>query len=151
MCGNAADADDVLSEALINAFRAMGSLQSQDQFQAWLVQIGRRVCGRLKKKDALKPYLLIDELDTSLIAAEDAQVNLEEAQLRGCLHSALDGLPVHYREVYELRDLQGRSAEETSQLLGITVPNVKSRLHRARALVRDYVDKGLAGLVACGD
>lgn len=149
MCGNAPDADDVLGEAMVNAFRAMESLQSPDQFQAWLVQIGRRVCGRLKKREALKPYMFIDDLDSISGLTTEAETNVSENELRRCLYAALDGLPTHYREVYELRDLQGRSADETAQALGITVANVKSRLHRARHLVREYVDKGLAGLVSC--
>ena len=147
MCGNADDADDVLSESLINAYRAMHQLSDEAAFQSWLAIIARRTCGRLKRREALAPVLRLAELSEQGIEPASAEPSLDtqviEAETKACLLHVMAGLPPIYREVYELRDLQDRPASEVAEQLGISVAAVKSRLHRARALVRAGIDSGL--------
>jgi len=149
MCGNQDDAEDVLAESLIKAWRAMGSLEDEANFQAWLAIIARRTCGRLRRRDALAPVVrLADLAEIGIepvapgVAPDQAAI---EAHTKQCLLAVIDSLTPMYRDVYELRDVQGLSAEETSQRLGITVAAVKSRLHRARAMVRERTDQSLMG------
>ncbi|MBB6049815.1 RNA polymerase sigma factor [Armatimonas rosea] len=148
MCGNADDADDVLSESLLSAYRAMHQLSDEAAFQSWLAIIARRTCGRLKRREALAPVLRLAELSEQGIEPASAEPSLDnqviEAETKACLLQVLTDLPPLYREVYELRDLQGRPASEVAERLGISVAAVKSRLHRARALVRAGIDSGLS-------
>jgi RNA polymerase sigma-70 factor, ECF subfamily len=148
MCGNADDADDVLSESLLNAYRAMHQLSDEAAFQSWLAIIARRTCGRLKRREALAPVLRLAELSEQGIEPASAEPSLDtqviEAETKSCLLHVMASLPPLYREVYELRDLQDRPASEVAEQLGISVAAVKSRLHRARALVRAGIDSGLS-------
>ncbi|MCX6366236.1 MAG: RNA polymerase sigma factor [Armatimonadetes bacterium] len=147
MCGNPDDAEDVLVESLLSAYRALPQLQNEAAFQGWLAIIARRTCGRLKRHEALAPVLHLAELSEHGIepvsGAPSPETLAIEAETKACLLSVIHGLPPLYREVYELRDVQEISASEVAQRLGITVAAVKSRLHRARALVRAGIDTGL--------
>jgi RNA polymerase sigma-70 factor (ECF subfamily) len=77
--------------------------------------------------------------DESLTA--DQVLDLE--QTHECVMRAFESLPDNYRDVYRLREIEGRSAEETARLLKLSVANVKARLHRARVRVREALDRAL--------
>ena len=147
MCGNADDAEDVLAESLLNAYRALHQLSDEASFQSWLAIIARRTCGRLKRREALAPVLRLAELSELGIEPASEAPSLDsqmiETETKACLLQVMAALPPLYREVYELRDVQDLSASEVAERLGITVAAVKSRLHRARALVRIGIDTGL--------
>lgn len=147
MCGNPDDAEDVLAESLLNAYRAMNQLHDEAAFQGWLAIIARRTCGRLKRRETLAPVLRLAEMEekgTEPISDSPSPETLAlEAETKACLLRVMTELPPLYREVYELRDLQDLPASEVAERLGITVAAVKSRLHRARALIRQGVDQGL--------
>lgn len=147
LCGNQDDAEDVLAEALLKAYRAADTLTDEAHFQGWLAIIARRTCGRMRRREAMAPVVrLADLAERGIEPASSAPLPDEqaiEAQTKACLLSVIDTLPPLYREVYELRDVQDLSASETAERLGITVAAVKSRLHRARAMVREGVDRGL--------
>lgn len=151
MCGNADDADDVLSDALLSAYRSLHQLSDEAAFQGWLAIIARRTCGRLKKREALAPLLKLTELEQigqePIDSAPSPEQQVLEAETKACLLRVMDQLPPIYREVYELRDVEGLSASTAAAQLGISVAAVKSRLHRARALVRAGIETGL-GLTA---
>lgn len=140
VCGNQADAEDVLQEALLNAYQALPTLRDRAAFQAWLVTIARNVCTRLRKKEALRPILQLPVPD--MLPGEDpsAESRLIDRDIEGCVRAALGRLPPHYRRVIELRDIEGVAASAVAHELGITVPAVKSRLHRARNLLRRELD-----------
>lgn len=147
MCGNRDDAEDVLVESLEKAYRGLGSLESEEAFRVWLAQIARRTCGRLKKREKMRPVLALASLESKGIepaGGEDVAEKVLEGQLKDCILRAFDTLPKPYAEVYSARDIEGRSAEETAERLGITVAAVKSRLHRARNMVRERIDCELA-------
>mgnify|MGYP000453940717 CR=1 FL=1 len=147
MCGNHDDAEDVLVESLAKAYRALDSLEHEDAFRSWLAQIGRRTCGRLKKRESMSPVLALASIEGTsaepTAAGEDPDEKMLEGQLKECILRAFATLPKAYAQVYEARDMEGLSAEETAQKLGLTVAAVKSRLHRARAMVRERIDCAL--------
>lgn len=146
MCGNREDAEDVLIEALLKAYRSLGQLEDEGAFRAWLAQIARRACGRLKKKEALIPVIGIDSMEGFDVvdAGPTPDQEVQAAQLKNCLQHGLEQLPRHYREVYELKDLDGMTIEQVASRLGISVANVKARLHRARIRLRELIDGSLA-------
>lgn len=136
VCGNREDAEDVLVEAILNAYRHYENLEDKERFQAWLAVIGRRVCGRIKKKESLLPLVELADRHPAVSEEPDFETN----ELVAKVHNALNVLSPDERPVFELRDLQGMSGEETAQRLGISVAAMKSRLHRARARIRKALD-----------
>jgi RNA polymerase sigma-70 factor (ECF subfamily) len=147
MCGNPDDAEDVLAESLLNAYKAMHQLSDPDAFQGWLAIIARRTCGRLRKREQLHPVLQLSSLqefgfDPAGTSGMPEQ-ELLEAETKSCIVRVISSMPEIYRDVYTRRDVEGLSAKETADALGITEAAVKSRLHRARAYVRDHMDASL--------
>lgn len=148
-CGNREDAEDVLIEALLKAYRNLGQLRDSSAFRSWLAQIGRRVCWQLKQHEALLPILQLSAMEAegaeleSRAEAPDAQTARQE--MKQLLLRAIESLPKPERAVYELRDLEEVSGDETAAKLGLSLPAMKSRLHRARERVRMFLDAALIG------
>ncbi|HVT11481.1 MAG TPA: RNA polymerase sigma factor [Fimbriimonadaceae bacterium] len=146
VCGNYDDTEDVLVETFLAAYRAMDQVRDPEAMRGWLATIGRRICRRMKSKEALAPILqLADEIEPSV--TPNFEEIIEEGRMRDCVVKALKLLPENYREAYVLRDLEGLSAEEAAKKLGINIRNLKSRLHRARSRIRESLDSGLCGTI----
>jgi RNA polymerase sigma-70 factor, ECF subfamily len=149
VCGNHADAEDVLIEALLKAYKHLDQLRDSVAFRSWLAQIARRVCWQLKEREALLPLLQLSELEgegKEISGSEEPlEAKVAAVQMRQMLHQVICELPENYRGVYELRDVQELSGDEVAKRLGISGAAMKSRLHRARELVRSRLDEMLAG------
>lgn len=147
VCGNYDDAQDVLVETLVAAYRALDQVRDPEAMRGWLATIGRRICRRMKSKEALTPIIELGSENEPFDSPhpEDA---MEQGQIRDCVQQALQLLPESYRDAYVLRDVHGMSAEEAAQRLGINVRNLKSRLHRARKRIRESLDEGLCGALS---
>ncbi len=147
VCGNHADAEDVLIEALLKAYRHLDQLQESAAFRAWLTKIASRICWQLRKREALMPLLQLSSLEEEgkEIATNVPSVETEMAgeQMKNLLFGAIANLPKPYRAVYEMRDLRNVPGENVAQELGISLAAMKSRLHRARALIRQQLDSTL--------
>ena len=143
---NAADAEDVVQEALLRAYEHLEQFRGEARFPTWLTQITLNTARMRLRKEHLSLWESLDEP----IATDDGWVqrdvvewreNPEELYSRGeteqILHQALRGLPRAYREVLVLRDIQLLSTQETADVLGISLANVKTRLLRARLQLRD--------------
>jgi RNA polymerase sigma-70 factor (ECF subfamily) len=151
VCGNREDAEDVLIEALLKAYRHLDQLQDSVAFRSWLAQIARRVCWQLKERDSLMPLVQLSALEDEgkQISANDLpmEAQLASRQMKEMLNQAVDSLPPDYRAVYQLRDVEELAGAEVARRLGISLAAMKSRLHRARALLRQHLDAALAGSV----
>jgi RNA polymerase sigma-70 factor (ECF subfamily) len=149
VCGNHEDAEDVLIEALLKAYRHLDQLRESRAFRAWLAQIAKRVCWQLKQRESLLPLLQLSTLEDEgkEIAAPDPpqDARLAEQEMKEMLHDAVEKLPPLYRRVYELCDVEDGRGDEVAKKLGISMAAMKSRLHRARNLVRGHLDVALAG------
>jgi RNA polymerase sigma-70 factor (ECF subfamily) len=147
VCGNHADAEDVLVEALLKAYRHLNQLRDSSAFRAWLAQIARRVCCQLKEREAMMPLLQLSTLDGEGRELEGndptPEASLARRQMKQLIDDAIAALPPSYRSVYELRDMEDRPGDEVVQQLGISLSAMKSRLHRARELMRQHLDKAL--------
>ena len=147
-CGNREDAEDVLIEALLKAYRHLDQLRESAAFRSWLTQIAKRVCWQLKEREALLPLMQLSTLEDEgrEIAGGELtpEAQLARRQMKQLLDQALAALPPGYRPVYELRDVQDVSGEETARRLGISLAAMKSRLHRARELMRAHLDSALS-------
>jgi RNA polymerase sigma-70 factor (ECF subfamily) len=138
----------VLIEALLKAYRNLEQLRDSTAFRSWLAQIGRRVCWQLKQKEALLPIMQLSAMEANgaqLASLEQLpDVQSARTQMKELLLAAMASLPEAERDVYQLRELEDISGEETAARLGISLAAMKSRLHRARIGVRTYLDKVLA-------
>ena len=126
------DAEDAVQEAQFTASRRMADLRSLECFTSWLFRIVKRECNRLKR--GLRTFLhepITDDI------ADTCRV--ESRGLARDLAAAMESLPVHYREIVLLRDLEGMTIRELSRTLGLTAEATKARLHRARSLAREYL------------
>lgn len=142
---NEADAEDVVQEASIRAFRNLATFRAEAKFSTWLIRITinearsrlrRQATVRMDSLDALpdeegsvSPALLLDWRE---IPSETVERN----EIRKLLQDAVEGLPEIYREVFLLRDIEGLNVNETAGALNISIPSVKVRLHRARMMLQ---------------
>jgi RNA polymerase sigma factor (sigma-70 family) len=136
LLGNDADAEDVLQDSLIRAFRSIESLRTAN-VRAWLFQIVRNMAyTALRAKKATVDHSIEEIGDTT--AGEDSNpVTLVLQSIdRANLHRAIDALPVEYREAIVLRELEGLSYREISEVSEIPIGTVMSRLARARSRVQ---------------
>lgn len=132
-CRHASAIDDVVQEALIILYRKVGTVQSVYALGKWLLKVITRLC-MLPALVFLRGAEEVTPRETSLYFAK-----IPTDELRIDLVRAFESLPEKYREVIVLRDLQEKTMEEIAAEIGITKEAAKSRLHRARALVREYL------------
>jgi RNA polymerase sigma-70 factor (ECF subfamily) len=152
---NPADAEEVAQEAVLKAFSKLSSFRGESKFSTWLVQITYNEAKMKLRKDHASLYESIDDSqqteDGELWPKDYADWRpipselLEENEIRQAVQDAISSLSVNYREVLILRDVQRLSIKETTTILGISEGSVKTRLHRARLLLRDSLAPGIDG------
>jgi RNA polymerase sigma-70 factor (ECF subfamily) len=151
---NEADAEDAAQEAMLKAFRHIHQFRAESRFSTWLIQITvneARMRRRKEHADIMEP--IVDRQDeegnyTPRDFADWREIpleTLERKEVRQKLAEALASLGEKYREVFVLRDMQHLSIEETAKALGISTASVKTRLLRARLMLRDLLTPGLGG------
>jgi RNA polymerase sigma-70 factor (ECF subfamily) len=143
MCGEEESAKDVLQETLLAAARNIRDFRGASSVSTWLYTIARSFCIKARRTSKFAPDRL-DSLDRSeALQVPDAGRGPEEEtsgrQVEEALRVAISELEPMYREALVLRDVEGLSAPEAAQVLGVSVEAVKSRLHRARLAVRERV------------
>ena len=158
-CGvtrNEADAQEVVQDVFLTVFRKHASFEGRSLVSSWIYRItmnaalnkrrGKRAQVEISL-DADLPTYLADghrEGDRAYLLADWSQTPEEEVlsgESRAVLTRAVEGLPEHYRAVLILRDVEGLSNEEVAAAVGDTVSSVKSRLHRARMVVREQLTR----------
>jgi RNA polymerase sigma-70 factor (ECF subfamily) len=154
MCRHPADAEDVLQETLVSMARGVRDFRGASSLSTWLYAIARSHCIKKRRRGrsvAAQATLEEDGRGRSLAervatTAPDPEESAEQREVRARVRAAIEELPPGQREVLVLRDVEGLTAPEVAQVLGIRVDAVKSRLHRARVAVRER----LAPLVDAG-
>jgi RNA polymerase sigma-70 factor (ECF subfamily) len=151
---NEHDAEDVSQEAVLKAFKHLRQFRAESRFSTWLIQITvNEARMRIRKQHAHMTEPITDHEDeegnyTPRDFADWREIpseTLERKEVRQLLTEALASLGEKYREVFVLRDMEHLSIEETAQTLGITTASVKTRLLRARLMLRDLLAPGLGG------
>lgn len=147
MCANPADAEDVAQDTLLAAYRGLGGFRGEGTVTTWLYAVARRTCARKHRRGRHAPAQ-VESLDERAEAAEGEAPGPDEAaaghELGAALELAIRQLPVAWRSVLVLRDVEGLPANEVAEALGIEVSTVKTRLHRARAALRTRLAPHLA-------
>ncbi len=138
--GSPSDAEEVMQEAFLQAFRSWSKFRGEAKATTWLYRIA--VNAALMRVRERQPSDLLSEQPESLEVA-DWSADAEQAVLRGELQQQLEAglvrLPEELRVTLVLRDVEGLSTSETAATLEISEAAVKSRLHRARAMLRQYL------------
>ena len=124
--------DDAVQETLLIVARHMRSLKTTTSFAGWLWTVVRRECHRLSRKMHFHEDLADDRIEAWLATQSSDELRLE-------LAIALESLPAHYLELILLRDFEELTMSEIGERLHVTVATAKSRLRRARVLVREYL------------
>jgi len=159
MCRNVEDAKDILQETFLGMVRALPDFRGESRFTTWLYRIASNACLKKHRRGVFDPepeqVISLDALMPRPDAegrkpeipdwSEDAEGALLRGELAREMEAAIDALPREYRIVLLLRDVEGFSAEETAEMLRLSVPAVKSRLHRARLIVRQRLGQYLTG------
>jgi len=133
-CRSSADAEDATQEALWILFRHVGTIRSLLALSAWLFSVVRRECLRLARKAGLAPVVGESEAEAALLARPEPDLRLDVA-------AAFEALPLQYRDVALMRDVKEMTIDEIAVALGASRQAVKARLHRARALMREYLTR----------
>jgi RNA polymerase sigma-70 factor (ECF subfamily) len=152
VCGGPADAEDVMQEALIKTYRYVTRIHDPHAFRTWLYRTVRNACLMKRRRRVGQPDRLLS-LDELLPSANGSSASAEPAgrgqnpeaiavnhALRRSLVKALRALPRGYRAIVFLREMEGLSTREVAQVLKISEPNVKMRLHRARLFLRKQLE-----------
>jgi RNA polymerase sigma-70 factor, ECF subfamily len=146
VCRDAFDADDAVQEAF-SKLAHNRHLQAQPGVLFWLMSVVKNACRRMLRPFARERRHLGERLnDTPEIASTelDPQSALERFELVRAVHAAIASLERPYREVLILRDLEGLTGPETCQALGLELPAMKTRLHRARSQLRERITAATA-------
>ena len=130
-CPGGVDPDDAVQETLLLIYRRLGALRTLASFPAWTFSIVRRECHRLLR--AMRGQAELPEADDPVFARSD------RLDLRSDLAAAIHSLPDKYREAILLRDVQEYSIGEIADQLRLTREAVKSRIHRGRQMVQEYL------------
>jgi RNA polymerase sigma-70 factor (ECF subfamily) len=147
--GNQEDAEDVMQEAFIQAYRYLDKFRGESLFSTWLTRIAVNEALLELRKRQPHQLSLDDSPDTieKLLPCRvepwepTPEQRYAQTELREIISKAIGELDPAYRIVFLLRDVEGLSSEETAQLLGLSVSAVKSRLLRGRLKMRASLDK----------
>jgi RNA polymerase sigma-70 factor (ECF subfamily) len=148
------DARDAVQDAFLSAFRSIDSFEGNAQLSTWLHRIAVNASLMKLRTRRRKPETPIEELLPGFLedghmlepAAEWRELSDEallRKEIRALIHAAIDRLPESYRNVLQLRDIEGFDTQETASAMGLSENAVKTRLHRARQALRGLLDPEL--------
>lgn len=137
-----AEAEDVMQQAYVNAYTHLGQFEERARFGTWLTRIAvNEALARLRRRGQREEVDAMPEWDEKAMDALTSRaLNPEEralsGELRGILEAAFEAIPEIYRSVFMLREVEGLTTAEAAECLGLSEDAVKTRLHRARGLLR---------------
>ncbi len=141
MCRNPDDAADVLQETLLAVAKHIGEFRGESSLPTWLFQIARSFCIKKRRRRKGQPEKSESLSNIDEAAMSDRGPSPEQTasgkELEAMLHDALRSLPAPAREVIVLRDVEGLTAPEVAEVIGVSVGAVKSKLHRARSSLQE--------------
>jgi RNA polymerase sigma-70 factor (ECF subfamily) len=141
---NDSEAEDIVQEAYVRAFAHLDAFRGDSSLATWLSRIViNEALGRLRKRRrtvAMPENPQAEIIRFPLNPSDDPERTMAQRQILQLVERATDSLPDVYRTVFVARVIEGLSIEETADLLGVRPQTVKTRLHRARALVRKALD-----------
>lgn len=132
------EAEDVMQQAYVNAYTHLRSFAGRASFSTWLLRIAvHEAFARNRGRERTESLDSSDQWETTMPdrAARDPESTASEARLLATLEELIDAMPERYRSVLVLRGVEGLSASETAEALDLSEEAVRTRLHRARAML----------------
>jgi RNA polymerase sigma-70 factor, ECF subfamily len=149
ICRHKDKAENTMQETFLSMVKNIKQFSGESKLSTWLYRVVSNHCLMLARSQGKMNYESIED-DDSLIDEKnisDWKISpdkiTENNELKDILDEAIQKLPADYRIVFTLRDVEGLSTEETAKIVDLTVPATKSRLHRARAFLRNELNKKL--------
>jgi RNA polymerase sigma-70 factor, ECF subfamily len=153
---NDSEAEDVVQETYVRAFTHLHDFRGDSSLATWLGRIAiNEALGRMRRQrpgvewTSLPPGTLEAQVIQFPLsaAAEDPEKSMAQREIQRVVEHAIDELPDAFRIVFITRVIEGMNVEETSEILGLKTETVKTRLHRARTMLRDIVEKKIGPVV----
>jgi RNA polymerase sigma-70 factor, ECF subfamily len=153
---NDSEAEDVVQETYVRAFTHLESFRGDSSLATWLARIAmNEALGRLRRQRAGVEWTSLPEgtIEAQIIqfphsaASEDPEKSMAQRQIQNVVEHAIDELPDPFRVVFITRVIEGMNVEETAEILQLKPETVKTRLHRARTMLRDNVEKKIGPVV----
>jgi len=136
-------ADDLVQETFIRINQNLDNVRDAAKLQAWIFRIAHNICLDYFRQQGKTAHLGLEEIseEPALAKLPTSQKELEQGQMRKCVFGIVNHLPESLRSVIILSDISEFSQREIAEILGITVENVKIRLHRARKKVKALLEE----------
>jgi RNA polymerase sigma-70 factor, ECF subfamily len=153
---NDSEAEDVVQETYVRAFTQLREFRGDSSLSTWLARIAmNEALGRLRRQRPAVEWTSLPPgtLEAQIIQfphsapSEDPEKSMAQRQIQHVVEHAIDELPEAFRIVFITRVIEGMNVEETAEILGLKPETVKTRLHRARAMLRDNVEKKIGPVV----
>jgi RNA polymerase sigma-70 factor (ECF subfamily) len=153
---NDGEAEDVVQETYVRAFTHLENFRGDSSLATWLSRIAmNEALGRLRRQ---RPNVDIDNMASGALEAQiiqfphsadvdDPEKSMAQREIQHVVEHAIDELPEAFRIVFITRVIEGMNVEETAEILALKPETVKTRLHRARAMLRDNVEKKIGPVV----
>lgn len=139
------DTMDLMQDTFIDAYKSLAGFQGRSSFKTWIVRIMMNNCFHKREKLSFKNEMVSDINDNSTPMYTNRQDETEKIvhnnELGHIIENALNKIPEDYRMVFSLREINGFNVLETADLLGISEPNVKVRLNRAKTMLREKLEQ----------
>ena len=151
-----AEAEDVVQESYVRAFTGLDLFRGDASFGTWITRIAvNEALGRLRRRRPTVDWETYSENRTTAqvidfpasAVSNDPERMMAQSEVRAVLERAIDELPDAFRAVFVARIVEGLTIEETADLFGLKPETVKTRLHRARAQLRDALDKQMGPML----
>lgn len=143
ICRDQERAEHATQETFLSILKKLNQFDNRSKFSTWLYTIVSNHCLMLARSEKTRRTVSLDDEEGSLPEIpvdyweHDPETSVERADLKHHLDEAIDKLAPEYKVIFVLRDIEGLSTEEVSSITNLSVPAVKSRLHRARAFLRN--------------
>jgi RNA polymerase sigma-70 factor, ECF subfamily len=153
---NDSEAEDVVQETYVRAFTHLQSFRGDSSLATWLARIAmNEALGRLRRQrpgvewTSLPPGVLEAQIIQFPLSASsaDPEKSMAQREIQHVVEHAIDDLPDAFRIVFITRVIEGMNVEETAEILGLKPETVKTRLHRARAMLRENIEKKIGPVV----
>jgi RNA polymerase sigma factor (sigma-70 family) len=140
------DTQDLMQDTFIDAYLNLGKFENRASFKTWIIKIMLHNCYRKKEKFSFKNEIASEINDKSTpvfsqLANTDTTKMLVNRELNSIIENALQQVPLDYRMVFSLREINGLNVAETADALAISEANVKVRLNRAKTMLRKEIEK----------
>lgn len=135
------DAEDIAQDVFAVAFRRIGTFRGDSRLSTWLFSITRNVIYNARRRAAVRRMVALENVAEPADGSPGADAQVERVQRRAQVQKALEQLKRNQREVLVLMDLEGRTAPEVGEMLGIPAGTVYSRLHYARKAFAKVLDR----------